>query len=469
MRSHFGDGPCDRHENRAAAPARAPSSGRGRWRTGAAKPAPVARIAPPPPAFSGLTPPPPRRRPLPPPPASESTRVLPAAPRLGAGGLKSSRFSLQGEEPTFALSDGSYGVGRLPGMSVVPRATPISRRHAVLGICDREVLLEDLGAATGPSSTGKRSPGLPRRLVNGDRVESGDLRFTFGIDGEGKREEKPKPRIVRAARQAGGAASSSIFAWAGGPKVGEEGRRDRVELVLRNRGGSGKRNVDARDLLGQESGRPGVVAPGHEAAPPPAVHQAQGHGLSGLRRPGEAEAGEPGAHRRRQGLAGGRRRRGALSLREPLQAVVGRVLEALRERRVVEDGVDEGVDRASRGQHEHRDVDELRGVLAEDVGRELVGLRVEQKLDQAVGVSGDLAARVVLEPGVPDLVGDPVRLQLLLGRTDRRDLGDRVDPVRLKRRDAGLVRDLKAWHIATRPCSIEVEASAGKPMTSPAA
>ena len=44
---------------------------------------------------------------------------------------------------------------------------------------------------------------------------------------------------------------------------------------------------------------------------------------------------------------------------------------------------------------------------------------------------------------MPDLVGDPLLLQLLLGRPDRRDLGNGIDPVGLERRDTGLVGDFK--------------------------
>ena len=68
-----------------------------------------------------------------------------------------------------------------------------------------------------------------------------------------------------------------------------------------------------------------------------------------------------------------------------------------------------------------------------------------------------------------DAVGDALLPAALLGLAHRGDLGDRVDAIGSSVETRDLYSRSKAWHMATRACSIEVEASAGKPITSPAA
>ena len=69
---------------------------------------------------------------------------------------------------------------------------------------------------------------------------------------------------------------------------------------------------------------------------------------------------------------------------------------------------------------------------------------------------------------MPHLVGDAALAHLLLGLADGGDLRHRVDAVGKNSAAAAAARS-KAWQAAIRPCSIEVEARLGKPMTSPAA
>src|SRR5262249_6185081 len=100
--------------------------------------------------------------------------------------------------------------------------------------------------------------------------------------------------------------------------------------------------------------------------------------------------------------------------------------------------------------------------------QELQGPGIEEDLQEAHVDAEHLALRELLVLGLSDLVRDPSRRQLLLGRADHRDLRNRVDPVgRNSRRLAPGFPNM--WQLARRPCSMEVDAREGNPMTSPAA
>src|SRR5258706_15621858 len=92
------------------------------------------------------------------------------------------------------------------------------------------------------------------------------------------------------------------------------------------------------------------------------------------------------------------------ALAELAERVVGGVLEALGERRVVEDHRDERVDGAAKEDHGLADVNELARAVAETVAAdELARLLVEDELHDAVLVADDLAARVfAVEPAPHD-------------------------------------------------------------------
>ena len=192
------------------------------------------------------------------------------------------------------------------------------------------------------------------------------------------------------------------------------------------------------------------------------------YGLQGLRSCGTPCTAEP---------SGGSSRTAWLSRRRwsIWRNLVGRVqrrdLVALGQRRVVEDRVDEVVDGAAAAHHRLADVDQLGRAGADARGRRAVGavLRGDQQLEHAVRVADDLAAGEFAVAGDADLERDRSVGQLVLGLADDADLRDRVDADReeVVHRVDRLAERVAAR--ASRPCSIDVAASAGKPITSPTA
>ena len=69
---------------------------------------------------------------------------------------------------------------------------------------------------------------------------------------------------------------------------------------------------------------------------------------------------------------------------------------------------------------------------------------------------------VVAEARAPDLEGHAARVERFLALADGRDLGNRPHAVRQHARHGALVRRSNAWQTATRACSIDADASAGK-------
>src|SRR5687767_7910348 len=79
------------------------------------------------------------------------------------------------------------------------------------------------------------------------------------------------------------------------------------------------------------------------------------------------------------------------------EAVVGGVLVGVGERRVIEDHVDEQIDRAAELDGGLADVHELAGALADHVDADdLARFALDDELGNAVEVAGNLAARIVL-------------------------------------------------------------------------
>src|ERR1043166_6401294 len=118
--------------------------------------------------------------------------------------------------------------------------------------------------------------------------------------------------------------------------------------------------------------------------------------------------------------------------RELVDAVEGGGLVALGERRVVEDRVDEVVNRALQGHHGLADVQNLGRALADDVDAEyLARLAVEDDLQASGGVAAYLAAGYLAVVCDADLVGHVLVRQLLLGLADEGDFRNGVDAVRV--------------------------------------
>ena len=135
-----------------------------------------------------------------------------------------------------------------------------------------------------------------------------------------------------------------------------------------------------------------------------------------------------------------------------VRGVVRGHLVALRERRVVEHRLEEVVESAAERQHRLADVDQLGRLRAHAVDAEQrARLAVEDHLEEAAVVAEDLPAGDLRVARDADFVGDLLLGELLLGRADHRDLGDRVDAVGEAR---GRRLRLEAEHRADREAAL---------------
>src|SRR5215510_3022544 len=99
----------------------------------------------------------------------------------------------------------------------------------------------------------------------------------------------------------------------------------------------------------------------------------------------------------------GARRRRPL---QPIEPVQRGDLVGFGERRIVEDGLDEVVDRPAEGEHRLGDVHQVGGVRADDVRTpQPMRFTLEEQLQHARAVADDLAARDLAEERLSHLVG----------------------------------------------------------------
>src|SRR5439155_9980993 len=127
-------------------------------------------------------------------------------------------------------------------------------------------------------------------------------------------------------------------------------------------------------------------------------------------------------------------------LLEHLQSIVGGVLIDIGDRREVEDILDKDLDRATELHAHLTDVDKLRRALADDVNaEEPERLAIEEQLEQARRIAQDLRPRVLPKMRPADEIRHGLRLQRIFRLADHRDLGDRVEAIRDKRRNLLLV------------------------------
>ena len=112
------------------------------------------------------------------------------------------------------------------------------------------------------------------------------------------------------------------------------------------------------------------------------------------------------------------------------KAIEGRHLVALRQRRIVEDRIDEIVHRAAQRHDGLADVDQFAGAFADNVdAQHLARVTVKDQFEPTGRVAADLPARCLAVVGHAHFIRNILVGQLLLGLANKADLGDRVDAV----------------------------------------
>src|ERR1043166_4274984 len=118
-----------------------------------------------------------------------------------------------------------------------------------------------------------------------------------------------------------------------------------------------------------------------------------------------------------------------------VQAVERRGFVALRQRRVVENRLDEIVDRSLKDQHRLADVQQFARAVSNNVyAEQLPGFPMENDFQPPGGVAADLSARDLAIIRQPDFVRHVFFGQLLFRFSDEGDLGNREDAVRVRSR-----------------------------------
>ena len=122
--------------------------------------------------------------------------------------------------------------------------------------------------------------------------------------------------------------------------------------------------------------------------------------------------------------------RAAGGLLDAVKTVQGSDFVGLRHGREVEDGIDEIVDRAAEGDHGLADMNQIGGLLADDMHPvELLGLGAKHQLQHAVVVAGNLSPGQFVETGHPRLIWDSFGGKAFLGFPDDGDLRNGVDAI----------------------------------------
>src|SRR6185312_8749993 len=122
-----------------------------------------------------------------------------------------------------------------------------------------------------------------------------------------------------------------------------------------------------------------------------------------------------------------------LELRHAVEAVERGHFITFREGWIVEDRIDEVVQRSAESHDGLPDVQQLAGALADDVHAEQrVRLAMEDELEAAGGVAADLPARDLAVVGYADFVRHIFLGELFFGLADEADLRNGVDAVGIK-------------------------------------
>ena len=83
-------------------------------------------------------------------------------------------------ERRFPLTDGVFVIGRAADAAVQIDSAGVSRLHAKVTVCGREVRVEDLGSKNG-TFVGGRPVTSPRRLEHGDEIRLGPVALVFSV------------------------------------------------------------------------------------------------------------------------------------------------------------------------------------------------------------------------------------------------------------------------------------------------
>ena len=94
-------------------------------------------------------------------------------------GAGAPRFCIAQGDRRFFLSDGTFVIGRAPDAAIQIDSGGVSRQHAQITVCGRDVRVEDLGSKNG-TFVGGQPVTTARRLEDGDEIRVGPvaLRFT---------------------------------------------------------------------------------------------------------------------------------------------------------------------------------------------------------------------------------------------------------------------------------------------------
>lgn len=104
----------------------------------------------------------------------ESLRGAPS----GIHAERAARFLVVWLKGRAALVEGEYVLGRDPDLDVFLDSPSVSRRHALIRICDSQATVEDLGSKNGTFVCDRRIDG-PTRLADGDVIRVGTVSVTI--------------------------------------------------------------------------------------------------------------------------------------------------------------------------------------------------------------------------------------------------------------------------------------------------
>ena len=90
------------------------------------------------------------------------------------------RFCIAQGDRRFFLSDGTFVIGRAPDAAIQIDSGGVSRLHAQITICGRDVRVEDLGSKNG-TFVGGQPVTAARSLEDGDEVRVGPVALRFTV------------------------------------------------------------------------------------------------------------------------------------------------------------------------------------------------------------------------------------------------------------------------------------------------